>query len=257
MSPFRRFLAGLVLSLAALPVQAAGLPDTVARIKPAIVGVGTLQKLRRPPFAMLGTGFAVADGRHLVTNAHVLPEVLDVAKSEVLAVVVGVGQAAEVRTVQRLAVDRRHDLALLRMDGAPLPALSLATGGAREGETYAFTGFPIGAVLGPYPVTHHGLVSAISPIALPADQSRQLDPEQIRALRNPFLVYQLDATAYPGNSGSPLYEPETGAVVGVLNSGFVQGSKEAQLKQAVSAPSGISYAIPVEHIRALLKANGL
>ncbi len=27
----------------------------------------------------------------------------------------------------------------------------------------------------------------------------------------------LDATAYPGNSGSPLYDPETGEVVGIIH----------------------------------------
>lgn len=236
---------------------AAELADTLVQIKPAIVGVGTLQQLRRPPFQMLGTGFAVADGHHIVTNAHVLPELLDVAKNEVLAVAVGSGDSAQPRTVQRVAVDLRHDVALLRMDGPALPALKLAGKGVREGETYAFTGFPIGAVLGLYPVTHRGMISAISPIALPADQSRQLDPARIKALREPFPVYQLDATAYPGNSGSPLYDPATGAVVGVLNSGFVKGRKENQLQQAVSAPSGISYAIPAEHIRALLRGQGL
>lgn len=248
--------AGLLLGAARIGA-AAELADTLARVKPAIVGVGTLQQLRRPPFQMLGTGFAVADGRHIVTNAHVLPELLDVARNEVLAVAVGSGDSAQPRTVQRVAVDLRHDVALLRMDGPALPALKLASKGVREGETYAFTGFPIGAVLGLYPVTHRGMISAISPIALPADQSRQLDPAQIKALRAPFEVYQLDGTAYPGNSGSPLYDPATGAVVGVLNSGFVKGRKENQLQQAVSAPSGISYAIPVEHVRALLRGQGL
>lgn len=241
------------LSLCALPLLAAELPDTLARVKPGVVGVGTLQQLRRPPFLMMGTGFVVADGRHLITNAHVLPPVLDVEKQEVMAVVIGVGEAAQIRTVQRVAVDQAHDLALLRMDGSPLPAFKLSSKGAREGEAYVFTGFPIGAVLGPYPVTHHGWVSAITPVAIPADQSRRLDAAAIKRLRQPFFVYQLDATAYPGNSGSPLYEPNTGLVVGVLNSVFVKESKESVL----SAPSGISYAIPISHVRDLLKANGL
>lgn len=241
------------LSLFGPVSPASELPDTLLRVKPAIVGVGTLQQLRRPPFLMRGTGFAVADGRHIITNAHVLPEILEVERQEVLAIVVGQGEQGQVRTVQRVAVDLEHDLALLRMDGPPLPALKLAARGAREGEVYAFTGFPIGAVLGPYPVTHRGLVSAISPVAIPADQSRRLDPTQIRRLQKPFPIYQLDATAYPGNSGSPLYETGSGAVVGVLNSGFVKASKETVL----SAPSGISYAIPASHVRTLLKANGL
>lgn len=249
-----RRLLGLILAVCLMPVAgASSLPDTITRIKPAIVGVGTLQQLRRPPFLMLGTGFAVADGRHLITNAHVIPEVLNSERQEVLAVIVGQGENAEVRTVQKVAVDLQHDLALLRMDGAPLPALSIASDRGREGESIAFTGFPIGAVLGPYPVTHRGTISAISPVALPADQSRRLDPVQIKRLRQPFPVFQLDATAYPGNSGSPLYDPETGAVLGVLNAVFVKESKE----NVLSKPSGISYAIPAAYVRELLKSQGL
>ena len=37
-----------------------------------------------------------------------------------------------------------------------------------------------------------------------------------------FDVYQLDATAYPGNSGSPLLDADSGKVLGVINSVFVK-----------------------------------
>ena len=60
----------------------ADLPDTIDRILPSIVGVGTLQKTRRPPARLLGTGFVVADGRHVITNAHVIPEKIDTAKEK-------------------------------------------------------------------------------------------------------------------------------------------------------------------------------
>ncbi|MFN4063813.1 MAG: trypsin-like peptidase domain-containing protein, partial [Parazoarcus communis] len=77
-------------------------------------------------------------------------------------------------------------------------------------------------------------------------------PALIRRLSGEvFRVYQLDATAYPGNSGSPVFDPETGEVVGVINMVFVKGTKE----NILSDPSGISYAIPVEHLSNLL--NGL
>jgi S1-C subfamily serine protease len=70
----------------------------------------------------------------------------------------------------------------------------------------------------------------------------------LKRLQSPYNVFQLDAIAYPGNSGSPLYDESTGKVVGILNKVFVQGSKE----NALSNPSGISYAIPSEHIKNLL-----
>jgi S1-C subfamily serine protease len=62
-------------------------------------------------------------------------------------------------------------------------------------------------------------------------------------------VFELDAIAYPGNSGSPVWHPDTGEVLGVLNSVYVKGAKEA----ALSAPSGISYAIPVKYVHRLLE----
>jgi S1-C subfamily serine protease len=62
------------------------------------------------------------------------------------------------------------------------------------------------------------------------------------------MVFQLDATAYPGNSGSPIYDADTGEVLGIINMVLVKSTREAALSQ----PSGITYAIPVRHLRALL-----
>ena len=64
-----------------------------------------------------------------------------------------------------------------------------------------------------------------------------------------YNVFQLDGTAYPGNSGSPLYDPGDGTVYGIINSVFVQGTRES----AISRPSGITYAIPGRYIHELLQ----
>ena len=61
-------------------------------------------------------------------------------------------------------------------------------------------------------------------------------------------MLQLDATAYPGNSGSPVYDPETGDVIGIINMVLVKGTKESALSQ----PSGITYAVPSRHLQGLL-----
>nr|WP_237759543.1 serine protease [Sulfuricella sp. T08] len=242
-------LVGLGL-LFVSPLWGTELVQTIERIKPAIVGVGTFQKTRTPPVSFLGTGFVLDDGLHVVTNAHVVPESLDIANKESLVVITGKGKNPELRAATPVAQDKEHDLALLRISGPALPAMKLGDSGeTREGQTLAFTGFPIGMILGFYPVTHRAIVSAITPVVLPALNSRGLDAKMIGQLhRSAYTVFQLDGTAYPGSSGSPLYDPETGLVYGIVNMVFVKGMKEA----ALSHPSGITYAIPGNYIHDLL-----
>jgi S1-C subfamily serine protease len=212
------------------------------------VAVGTYQTTRRPPSLFRGTGFVIGDGRYVATNNHVLPDVLDEANRERLAIFAGQGTAQDMRTAKVVARDLEHDLALLEIAGAPLKPLRLHEGSTREGQEVAFTGFPVGMVLGLYHATHRGIVAAITPVVIPGFGGKDLSPQAIKALREPFDVYQLDATAYPGNSGSPLYDPETGEVIGVINSVFVKKTKEAVLTD----PSGITYAIPAKFVKALL-----
>jgi serine protease Do len=104
-------------------------------------------------------------------------------------------------------------------------------------------------VLGLFPVTHRGIVSVVTPIIIPGANTNELDAKAIKNLRKPFEVYQLDATAYPGNSGSPVFDSTTGDVIGIVNMVFVKGAKE----KAITDPSGISYAIPAQYIKKLLE----
>jgi S1-C subfamily serine protease len=241
----------LITGLALPALVRADLPDTVQRIKPSVLAIGTFQRTRNPAFQFRGTGFVVGDGHLVATNAHVMPAVLDGEHMEFLAAVLpGEGENRPVRALRRVAVDSTLDLALLRFEeGGALPALALGEK-AREGQAIAFTGFPLGSALGMTPATHRGTLAAISPMAIPQAGARDLNPALIRRLAGGGLrIYQLDAVAYPGNSGSPLYDPDSGAVLGIVNSVLVKSTKES----ALSAPSGISYAIPVEHIKRLLE----
>jgi serine protease Do len=247
-------LLGLVaMALQPWHARAASLEDTITRIKPSIVAIGTYQQSRSPAFAFHGTGFVVGDGTLVATNAHVIPGKLDAANRETLAVIVRSGGAGDGqrRDARIVATDSDHDLVVLRLSGDPLPALAFVEPGAvREGRLAAFTGFPIGATLGLVPVTHRGMISAITPIAMPSANADRLDPKVVRRIQGgAFKVLQLDATAYPGNSGSPLYDIATGEVMGILNMVFVKGTKEAALSQ----PSGISFAIPAEYLRELIE----
>ena len=227
------------------------LPDTIEKVRPSVVGIGTYKRTRSPSTKLEATGFAIRDGRHVVTNAHALADSLDRGEGEFQSVFVGRGNDGEVRRAEAIAVDEDQDLAVLRIEGDPLPALTLGDSeSVREGDLLAFTGYPIGLVLGLYPATHRGIVAAVTPLAVPAGRGRELDARTLRRLRNqPPGVFQLDATAYPGNSGSPLYDPVSGEVVGIINRVLVQGSRE----RVLSHPSGISYAIPVNLLDDLLE----
>lgn len=230
---------------------ASDLSRTIATVKGSVVGVGTFLRTRSPATVFSGTGFVVGDGLSVITNAHVVPAILDSENKEVLGIVIAHGAEIEFRPAQLVASDRAHDLAHLRIGGAPLPALQLGdAAGAVEGQELAFTGFPLGMVLGLHPATHRALLAAITPIVLPSLSSRALDARSIAQLqRAPFAIFQLDGTAYPGNSGSPVYDPASGAVLAVINMTFVKGLKE----NAITHPSGISYAIPATYIRDLLQ----
>jgi serine protease Do len=234
--------------------------STIEQVKVSIVAVGTFERTRTPPFQFRGTGFVVDDGTLIVTNAHVLPSLLEAAKMEILAILVvapnkeGSDQAqVQVREATQIAVDPGSDLAVLRIAAPGLPALKIrASDAVKEGQEVLFTGYPIGAVLGAFPATHRGMISAITPIAIPRARAGELDPRLIKRLSSgPFAVFQLDATAYPGNSGSPIYDPDSGEVLGVINMVFVKGTKESALTQ----PSGITYAVPANHLRELLKKS--
>ena len=258
---FVAYFTRVTVAVAAMPAitavaganiaHAADLPATVAAFKPSVVGVGSYVKTRSPAVNFTGTGFVVGDGLSVITNAHVVPEILDSEKRETLGVVVKRGNDTEFRPATVVAVDKAHDLAHLRLTGTPLPAVKLGTNSAAaEGMDLAFTGFPLGMVLGLHPATHRAVLSAITPIVLPSLNSRTLDARMIAQLqRAPFQIYQLDGTAYPGSSGSPVYDPATGVVLAVINMTFVKGLKE----NAITNPSGISYAIPVDYVRDLLQ----
>jgi serine protease Do len=195
----RRLFHALCLGVTACLCAAsawAGLADTVVRVKPSVVLVGTFRTTDNPRFQLRGAGFLVARGDMVVTNAHVLPPDGDEGS---LVVQVRVGQGDwQMRTATVLETDVARDLTLLRVSGAPGPALKIG--------------------------------------------------DSRRVSNGTFDIFQLDATAYPGNSGGPLFDPDTGDVMGVMNMVLIKNTRESALSQ----PSGISYAIPARYVQELV-----
>jgi S1-C subfamily serine protease len=244
------FAAGLACCSGA--ARAETLPELVARAKRSVVIVGSYGLMDNPRFGFRAAGFAVVDGLHVLTNAHVVPEETPGRIDRSLAVQVWAPESQwQLRSAKVVATDRAHDLALLQIDGPKLPVLKLAAKEVPEGTAIALIGVPIGNALGYSHVTHRGIVSARTPIVPPATGPQGLSERAIRQLREgAFEVMQLDAAAYPGNSGGPVIDVETGEVVGVLQGGVVKSTREA----ALSAPTGISYAVLIRDAAPLLKA---
>jgi len=251
----------LACPLSSSPVSA-DLAQAIVQVKPSVVIVGTHKATQSPRFTLRGAGFVIADNAQtysnlVITNAHVLArQAADASDDGYPALVVQIRMAEnewEMRKASLLALDAVHDLALLRMEGKSVPALKVGdSASVREGQSIAFTGFPLGGALGFSPVTHRGMVSSITAAALPAPSAQQLGGATVRSLRSGnFDVFQIDGTAYPGNSGGPMFDPQTGEVLGILNMVFVKGTRES----ALTHPSGISYAIPSRYILQLVKAN--
>lgn len=244
-----RTISLVILSIVTFHLSAQDFESVVSNIKKSVVGIGVHDPLGAPKNTLQGTGFVIGDGKHVVTNFHVVERALDTESMQKRVVFVGQGQRPDVLETEIVITDPAHDLAVLKIDKKVKPFKLAQTKRLPDGREVAFTGFPIGAVLGLYPATHRGYIAASTPVVTPSANAQQLSIEMIKRMKEPFLVYQLDATAYPGNSGSPVYDVKTGEVVAIINKVFVTQSKES----ALSAPSGISYAIPVEYLHRLLQ----
>lgn len=157
----------------------------------------------------LGSGFVISSDGYVLTNAHVVVDADEVTvrladnKREFKAKVVG--------------LDRRTDVALLKVDATDLPTVTLGNSAdLKVGEWVAAIGSPFGF----NNTITAGIVSA---------KGRTLPDESFV----PFI--QTDVAVNPGNSGGPLLNLK-GEVVGI-NSMIYSGT---------GGYMGVSFAIPIE-----------
>ncbi len=169
------------LSLPPPPVAAANVlsPAQIAEIAiPSIVQIKVANGV--------GTGFAVADGGRIVTNAHVVRG----AKEATIVTADGTSRGK----VEVLAYDASHDLALLRVADLALKPLPLGqSAAAKPGQHVVAIGHPLGFGN----TVSDGLVSAIRTL----EQRKQ-------------IYLQISAPISPGSSGGPLFN-DAGEVIGI------------------------------------------
>jgi len=173
---------------------------------------------------------------YLITNNHVVQGAERVRVQLSYADDLGPGKHSIVRRRGKLiparivGTDRESDLAVLKVDGGPFPALEFGKSDElRQGSLVLAFGNPLGLESS---VTM-GVVSSIA--------------RQIRA-DDPMIYIQTDAPINPGNSGGPLLDPD-GRVVGINT--FI-------LSQS-GGSEGIGFAIPSNIVRTVaeqLKEKG-
>jgi serine protease Do len=161
------------------------------------------------PRGGVGSGFIITPDGYILTNAHVVADFDDVtvrladAKREFKAKVVG--------------IDKRTDVALLKVDAKDLPTARLGNSSEVEaGQWVAAIGSPFGFAN----TITAGIVSA----------TRRALPDESFV---PFI--QTDVAVNPGNSGGPLINLK-GEVIGI-NSMILSGT---------GGYMGVSFAIPIE-----------
>jgi hypothetical protein len=157
-----------------------------------------------------GSGFAVAPNR-IVTNAHVV----ELAQRYPDDVVIGVVPSEGSKSFQGrvVAYDPRADLALIAFDGAALPAATLYTGPASEGDPVVSLGYPGSVDL----ATARSAADYITPTS----PVRSEGVFSGRRLLSGVEVLLHTASIARGNSGGPLLD-RCGRVIGV-NSAITRG----------------------------------
>ena len=182
-----------------------------------------------------GSGVILDQEGYIITNAHV---VLGARKLHVLMAVEeerGPGKSilkAKGRTIDArlVGIDIETDLAVLKIQGGPLPFLSLGNSDdLKAGQIVLAFGSPLGLDQS----VSMGVISAVA---------RQLRPE------DPMIYIQTDAPINPGNSGGPLIDTE-GNVVGINT--FILTQSGGSEGIGFAAPSNI-----VKNVYQQIRKNG-
>lgn len=156
----------------------------------------------------LGSGFIISSDGVILTNAHVVAEATEIT--------VKLTDRREF-DAKVLGVDKRTDIAVLKIDAKNLPAVKIGhASDLKVGEWVAAIGSPFGFEN----TITSGIVSA---------KARALPDENYV----PFI--QTDVAVNPGNSGGPLFNMD-GEVVGM----------NSQIFSRTGGFMGLSFAIPID-----------
>ena len=211
-----------------------GFVAAVARVAPAVVNVTVIRERGEPFEELDGMEFFLSSVAGLPLPGSAVPEravssgFIIAADGQVLTSAHAVLGAQEtwVRTADGgryrarvLGIDRRTDVALLKVDASGLPVVPLAAG------TRLCPGEWVGAIGAPFGFEHSvtaGVVSAY--------------PRYVPGTGGLPLI-QTDAAINPGSSGGPLFNA-SGVVVGM----------NSMIFSALGGSVGLSFALPIDRV---------
>ncbi|MGH2437134.1 MAG: S1C family serine protease [bacterium] len=232
MTVFRSVAVAVAVAVALIPPPAAArsdlsgrrvIPTIVRKAIPAVVSITTRrieqnQFNQSVPTRGLGSGFIVDPRGYILTNLHVVEDANEIK------VALADGRRFPASLV---GTDRFTELAVLKIEGARLPALALGEPRRLEvGETVIAIGNPLWIEGGPTVTV--GIVSALG---------RSMEEEGLPVLHN---LIQTDAAINPGNSGGPLLDLD-GRVVGINTA-------------LIPSAHGIGFAVSAVTARPVLRA---
>jgi S1-C subfamily serine protease len=206
--------------LPAIAEQRDTAPETLAGRYASITGSMALVAYTRDKMLVTGSSFCVADkdGKsYFLTDAHVVGE------QHVVSVFVSSDPGeALVGTVVR--VNRALDAALIAIPGDVRP-LTLSADRLPEGQKIAIAG---------YPSTHVRLALAGFGLAPSVHEGT------ISSYRTDAHWLKFDAQVERGNSGGPVFDPDTGRVYGLVTFRVATDQTTSRYGQIASSPfSGV------------------
>ena len=167
----------------------------------------------------LGSGFFINADGYLITNFHVIEGETEISV-EVYHQKDGQLDRETYKQVKIIAINKFHDLALLKIEDKNAPKFKFVTLGNSDALSVGDAVFAVGSPLGLERTVTQGIVST---------KTRQLEGN---------LYLQTSTQINPGNSGGPLFNL-AGEVVGVTNMKITFGE-------------GLAFAIPVELVKSFL-----
>lgn len=170
-----------------------------------------------------GTAWQISK-THLITAFHVVDNVKSIA------IMIN---DEDVRLASIVNFDKNNDLAILKIDGAPLKSksISLAQTQTKIGSKIAVLGFPIPELLGTKLQANTGEISAQY------------------GLRNDPRFYRITANVQGGNSGGPVLN-QYGEAIGVVSSKL---NDLATLKDKGELPQNVNFAVKNHYLKSLLE----